>query len=852
MAIVFLVISTSSCSRKVENKPLVDAQLVIGPVKKDTKLKLIAKSPRELKGSITLSGTIPTQEFFRLIENLDEIAKFEKNQKLHDWSAELLNSFYESPSNINKVSLTDSLFIDALVGEGAPKAEKELKSIDRDLREGTAKLAALLEGSQTKFPFPKRWNSLYEGVELADNYVHWIGNEIPKLDLSPGMSRSAIVAIRDEYSKYRPSLVDLVNGLNNAKTLKAAVAAVVQLLDKLHFKLPPEKSAQFQAGQEIGDLLEQMDSSQKALTVIVKVWKMVPPEHRKEVFAQAPSIYDLLQDKSEASLNCLERGFCGLTNPILEIARTVAILPKISEYGVDKIGAQINEASVTYLQTSILHEAPVVLHDAPLFIRDKLKNEAGKYAILVAEIQKDIPKFIRTKVASWSRQNLDKEIYAIEAGDVKLKIEKDGKFSVSPNLKRVQDFDTSAQALGTSMSVRSRFIDGSDTPTNRAKMLGPILKLFAMGGYTQPSGSPFPTMLVPTGKNRKKAFELKRLLSDTTPFYVPNSIVLHPGFAFERDAVKLDSSVASQAELLRGISNQMNLLRDWEKGDFDTALGNIPIEDVAKEIPAGVIGMGLFPKDILYALGLGNAGAILQNVILENSPAFLLLSKDELLWGNDYKKIGEGKVSTIAGLVDIVDGKRTSVVRTKDIARFILALDAFLQASDGIENSRSGPLLEKNSDGVTVLEQISDARKYLRLFILGLTNFLVDVAKDKEEGGFYSEFDLSNGLTRTSDQKDLLTQALAIRAILASSKQLDLEIFHWTALDGYYFLNKNMWDANLQFYKRTNNVSSDNPSIFEIAEMLRAGNELSEVMNVESRNQWSRISGPWHEMFIDL
>ncbi|MCO5143987.1 MAG: hypothetical protein M9962_12930 [Oligoflexia bacterium] len=852
--IIFSVLATgSSCSRKVENKPLVDAPLVIGPVKKDTDLKLNPKTSKELKEMMSFSGTIPSQDFFRLVENIDEISKFERNDKLHKWSEDLLDAYYASPSNINKVTFANSLFIDALIGEGAPIAEKELRGIAKDIKEGTKKLTALLEKSRSSFPFPKNLKSLDQGIDVADDYVRWLGKEIPKLGLSKEISRPAIGAIQGEYKKYRPSLVELANGLDRAKTLRSAVAAVNKLLVKFKIKLSGEQGRLLGAANEIGGLLEVMQSSQEALTVIIKVWKMVPASERKQVFASVPDIYDFLQDKSDTSLDCLEKGFCGLVNPILEIARNVAILPKISEYGVAKIGAQVNSAGVEYIQASILEEAPNILRDAPLLIRDEVKKEAAGYASMVAQIQKDIPKFIRTRVDAWAKKNLNRSIYAIEAGDIKFKIEKNGKFSISPNLKRIKDFDTNAQTLGTSMSVRSRFIEGSDSQSNQAKILGPILKLFAISGYTQPSGKPFPSLMVSSDGDSKKVFDIKKLLSDTVPYFVPDTAMIHPGYVFDRKKVKLNSSVVSQAELLRGISSQIKLLRDWEKNEFDSALGNVPIEEVIKEIPAGSVGINLFPKDILFALSVGSAGAILQNIILENSPAFLVLSKDELLWGNDYKKIGEGKVSTVAGLVDIVDGKRTNLVHTKDIARFILALDAFLEASEGIENSQSGPLLEKNSEGLTVLEQLVDARKYLRLFMLGLTNFLVDVAKDKKEGGFYSTFDLSLGLARTSDQKDLQTQALAIRAILASSKQLDLEIFHWTALDGYYYLNKKMWDSELQFYKRTDgSENSEKPNLTEISEMIRAGNELSEIMDTDSRNQWTRIARPWHEMLIDL
>src|SRR5690606_22713616 len=214
-----------------------------------------------------------------------------------------------------------------------------------------------------------------------------------------------------------------------------------------------------------------------------------------------------------------------------------------------------------------------------------------------------------------------------------------------------------------------------------------------------------------------------------------------------------------------------------------------------------------FPKEIIFTLAVGGAGAILQNVIQDLSPAFLILPSGELLWGDQYEKIGDGpeNLSTVAGVVDIVDGKRGNTVQTAAVARYILALNEFILATEGIENTKSPLLLEKDEEGRTVLEQLEEARNYLRLFQMGLTNFLVHVAQNEEDGGFYSTYTIGEDLKATKrapQERSLMVQALAIRALMASAEHLGLPLYAWSARDAYHFMNKKMWDKDSQFYAR--------------------------------------------------
>jgi len=101
----------------------------------------------------------------------------------------------------------------------------------------------------------------------------------------------------------------------------------------------------------------------------------------------------------------------------------------------------------------------------------------------------------------------------------------------------------------------------------------------------------------------------------------------------------------------------------------------------------------------------------------------------------------------------------------------------------------------------------------------------------------------------------LADQALAIRALMASSRQLNLKLFSWAALDGYFFMNKMMWDESQQFYAPAVTPAGEKvgaATIFDVAPTLRAGEELSPFMSTEIRAQWDRISGLWARALEDF
>jgi hypothetical protein len=350
-------------------------------------------------------------------------------------------------------------------------------------------------------------------------------------------------------------------------------------------------------------------------------------------------------------------------------------------------------------------------------------------------------------------------------------------------------------------------------------------------------------------------------MKGTTSFNVPDSFNTTGDFVMDRVHAKPNSSVKAQAELLRGIARQLRFHRDWEKNDFDEQMSTVQLEDLASEIPKGAIEYSLFPKDLIFALSLGNAGAILQNVIRKSSPAFLVMTNKPVLWGERYEEIGTDNLATVAGLVSIENGKRGKSVRTADIARYVLALSEFMDATEGMEKTKASPLTALNSDGKPMLNDVLEARRYMKLFQMGLTNFLVFATCGRTDtacvkGSVHGQYSIENGkLVPVKSPITLENQALVIRAIIASARTLGMSVFNPTALDAYFFMNEKLWDEKRQFYAVDLNEQGETgraPNIVELAQALVAGSELAPLMGTESRHQWEKISMPWIHALQDL
>lgn len=846
-----LLISTlvmAACSRTAEKTPLQDAQVTLGPAQKDTIVKMHPVSIEQRKNSLSYQGEIATKDLFHLSDNLLTLSEQHKSSEIEVISQRIMRTYYKVPTQ--KVSFSDSIFTQTILGQGEPEVRKQLTIISKEIQKATKGLSSLLENSSRKYPWPKKLGSFAEALETTDNYAVWFVNEIPKLGIDKDLTKPIQSAVKGEYSRFRPIVAKYMTDIQSAPRLSASIASLELALQEFAIELPGKDQKQIRKAKDLAKNIDSLDSSLDALKLLVQVWRMSSPEDRQKIFqAKVPELYDYMKDRSESELDCLAADVC--LNPVIMVPKRLVILPKLTEYGIYKIRDEVDSAARQEIMKSALAAITDFLPTLPVFVKDKMLAEVNKYKKQIAAIERDFEGFAKTRIENWAASNFKTPLRGFESNRVQFSWKAGESFTVDNLQKPGKTIETGAEALGAQLAISQKFLPKEEDGKHamRAALVEPIIKMLAITGFRKPGGSLFPSAMLALDGEPEQLFNVGHLLQGKTSFAVPNQFTASSSrLIMDRKKATKNSSVSAQAELLRGFSQQIAFHRDWEKNSFDEVLGSVRIEDVVPEVPRGAIDYSLFPKDIVFTLAVGGAGGILQNIIRDLSPAFLVLDKEEILWGNDYQKISDGKISTVAAMVDIVNGKRGNQVRTADVAKFILAVDAFLEATEGMENTNSPILREKGENGRSVLEEIDDARRYLRLFQMGLTNFLVYVAQNKD-GSFASSFSLEKSLTKNSETILLADQVLAIRALNATAKRLNLPLFRWAALDGYYFLNRSMWDVKRQFYfsayspKGNSGLGAATP--LEIIATLRGLEEFSEFLPVTSRQQWERIARPW-------
>lgn len=855
LPMLLMAIASSACTRQAEKKALVDASLVVPATVTDTKLPIKPPpSPEKITTALKFSEVrYSTVEYFRLVDSIQGLSEQTKDDQIAGLARSLYEGFYANESNYTRTKFEDSLLTKAIVGEGEPEVRKQGALMDKELRNLVAKLSPMLLRSQKTFPWPKRLGDLSEAVETTDQYVAWLTEQIPTLQISHAMQRNTVVALRGQYEKMRPVLLSLVNGMKRSRRLKESLVVVSRALREFKVKLKPREAKMVSDAQRLAAQIDATEDAQGALALLITVWRMQDPADRGAFKKISPEMHDFLAGKSDDELDCLSKPHC--MNPVLGIQKMV-IFRKLNEYGIEKLTAQVDKAAHESVVNGARAELTKLMPELPVVVKDQVEAEAKKFLALIATITKDVIGFARPRLSAWTKANFLQPLRGLEVPEVTVTLAGRGNVKVSAPEPVASQVRSGAAQLGLSLTLAHKYLPEDNQARMKAALMEPLMKLLAIGGFRMPEGRPFPSLLLALDGGSSDLFDIKKLMGGRTSYAVPDSFVVTDGFMMNRASAEKNVSVGAQAELLRGISRQIKFHRDWESNQFDTTIGKIRLNELLRDLPgAEAIDGPMFPKDIMFALSLGNAGAMLQNLILELSPAFLLLDKGEILWGDRYQEIKGGKVSTVAALVSIVKGRRGNTVKTADVARYVLALDEFMAATEGMEQTGSSLLKEPTNEGKsTLITDLVDIRKKLMLLQMGLTNYLVYVAQ-QQGGSFSGSYELGSALTKVDGPLRLEDQVLPIRALLASASRLELPLFRWAALDAFYGMNKSFFDPARQFY--ASELGGDGKPakaarLLEIVQTLHAGEELSAYMPTETRQQWERLSMPWLRALQEL
>lgn len=476
-----------------------------------------------------------------------------------------------------------------------------------------------------------------------------------------------------------------------------------------------------------------------------------------------------------------------------------------------------------------------------------------------------------------------KELPGVERKDVQLGIDENQKLSLRVN-SQSSSFLTGAEVLGTSMSASAkRFaglasIESKDPrkPEYWRPVFSQINKMLAMLGLRKMDNSlmssfhrrisgvyeNFDAYRYDCSPEVLAKQEQKKLNYTQTPipdhlvtrfedctdstqfsqsyFAIPDTLAVKDAFAVV-DAGVPYISVSGQAELLKGTSGMMKYFRDWkgQADDYDIGLGQIEYK-----------GFKLLPRPAFVNLSFGIMSVPLRNLRRENN---LIHMFDQ--WGTEIKDWLKNsdpmkwRVST--ALSDLTPNGNSPIIRSRDLARFIIAIDELLKSSEGVENSKASVFTPPGKSERENLKAFEEGRKQLALMMVGLSNFLTSKFQDKD-GGFWHTYSLeSKQLIEKNQPRTLEDQSLIQDALIRTFAHWGGHGAKWAAIDSFYFLNSKMWDGNLGFYRANENgEGTHNP--YALILTLRNIRNLTPLMKDESsRTQANLILDFWDSKLLN-
>lgn len=859
-ATLFAFLLLVGCAPKTEKRSYPEPKTDFGPRQTDADLGLdkLTVEQRAVVSADQLkwSGVVDSASVFRFAETMSTLGNLEQSEHLRELSRKVARGFYSAQGTSTQSSFEDSLYVLAAAGETKTSSLKMIKETDDMLAREQRKIDQILVSLTKRTEWPPLEASTHDMLAAAEAFGARFLRHLKRGEVEPQIQDAVATAFdKDFYPLVRTLGKELDSILSEPRSVDI-ISRLREFVAKNEFAMSPETDAELTKAQAVMLHIEKIDKRHDALTVIVELWEMTAPEDREATFKPvSEDLFGYLKDKGPKSLKCVKSKKC--LNPIFWIPKKIAILPAIEKYGVEKIKADISMAAREALVERIQNEVAAIVPTVPQEIGLRIGAEIGGIRTKLASIQTDYNGFLKSIAAEYAKESLSGKnndgvrLNGLEAQKVNLSFAKN-EVKMRPEAI-MSGVASGSEVIGASMAYASMNLEQEaklDPIAFKKSLLSQINKMLAIGGFKNAEGKRFKSLSLSLDpKAKQRHFYIRDFIGAESGFAVPDQLLVKQSMTSEPGDGGLNIGIRAQGELLRGFSGMIRYLRDWEKNSFDQSLGQVEIGGLIKDLPAQGLDEKLFPKEMFFSIAVGNAAAILQNMTKKLSPVFLIDIDNKTAW-SDQRDAESETPATMAAVVDIRQGKRTELVKTADAARFLLAIADFLDATEGIENTKAGPLTEVDAEGKTALDQITDAKRDLKLLIVGISNFLSHKMADKD-GGVRASFSQSLVSIKTGEARTLQDQVLTIMALERASAVLGKDIYAWSALDVFAFMNKSLWNPKTGFY-RAQEGSDERPSVSVIAEALLAGERLKSRLPEKSRAQWQMVSQPWLRAFEQL
>lgn len=853
------LISLLACAPEPVQKEFTIPKIHFGPRLPEVDLGLgdigeSGASDPELLKSLQWEGEAEASAVLRAAENFIRLGKIKNQPKLIELGERLSEDFYSKPGLSFRYTLDKSPYASAAIGESIQDASVSIDEAKKMLIEQEALLIQLVTEAGSSFDWPKPGSSADILFSSVLDYLNLLIKKMTSYGIDPRIKGSFEVAIRNEIHPMVQKAKAEVNSIFAEEKPSVLLSRIQEALKQYEIELDAETESYLNEARDLMSYAEGIEDAAQALRVLVRIWEFMDKEDRKEVFRSASKdLYEYLDGKSDFYLDCLKSTSCKL--PSVVTAKSLFIYPGIKKYGIENIKNDIMKAGRESAIEEVQTQAAEFLITIPETVIETAKGEIAEVQSALETIGQDFPGLMSRVVGDFSDKHMGVSsakvlMNGFEPSRVKVEISEGKEPKLSSLLHGPRMIKTGAEVIGASLSLAEYRLE--DLPAIEGEfarkryirnVIEQINKLLAIGGFKTSDGSLFSSLARGMAtSDYDKHLNLRDFLTSDVSFAVPDEIHMSPNFRTQLPE-NVSFGVRGQAELLRGLSGMIRYFRDWIPNEFDRSLGGISAGDFIPELPSGSIEDHLFPKDMFFALSVGGAASILQNIKKKLSNVFLIDIYGKSVWYSDFDMSG-GSPATIAAMVDIVNGERGDLVRSRDVAMYLNALIDFLEATEGVEQTKAGPLLEKGADGKAAVQVLSEARSDLRLLIIGLANFLSHQMAG-EDGGIYAEFVRSRVQVAKDRPRSLIDQVTVMTALVRAGNYLNLGIYRWAARDILSYMNANLWSAELKFYREDEGDEVSMPDLEALSATLIAGEHLKPHMSDTDRHQWHLLTQKW-------
>ncbi|KYG67326.1 hypothetical protein AZI86_10030 [Bdellovibrio bacteriovorus] len=839
--IIFSIFILSACAPAVEERDFGQAKQGFGPKTQDIDLSSDLRAFENEPVQLSWQGVVSTDSYFRQAENIVLLGQALQDSDLSQKGVSWIRHFYQQPQVTSYVDMAQSPFAAMAAAYTQTEVMGSLNQVADELAASRKTLNSTILNMGKRHPWPAKPTPLGTALQQVEDFTQNVLKAIPQMNLPAIISEGVSAELKKQTTPMFQQAQKSIVRLDEARSLSQTLKALDEALAQFGFEVPKTLRTSLQQGRQLGRSIDAAKDAQGGLTVLVDVWRMLSAQERASYFKPlSSSLYDFLSKQSDKDLQCLRTEGCsgGLFNGI---AKKLFILPEIKKYGISQLQNEMNVKTKAYVLTDVRRYAQSYLPQIPGIFAQRIDAGLMKEASRLSSVQKDYPGYFGTLLSSWGKGKMPSQggkIYGFETSNIQINLKSGSGLSLQAS-GAVEDLK--APTAGTSMSVNSLLMAHSPSGDSLAfqSALSQINKLISIGGYRDTNDKLIPALLSPVG-HEKTPLDLMNFSANLNSYRIPDKIKLRDAFhANQNITYAKDFSASAFADQIKGLSEMLRITADWKNTSYDHLVGHIKAQELTNEIQSEALNRSLFPKDMLFALNIADVAVLLQDITKRATPVFLVSVDNNIVWADQYSTSDETAV--MGGIVDIKDGKKSNIVRSKDVAQFLVAIATFLEATEGLENTRSPLLLEKDANGDTPLSLLRQGRADLKLLVVALANFISNQLVS-ENALIQSQYYLHQMTRSNNPVYNVEEQVISIRALLKAWQISKIDAYIWSAQEIYFAMNKQLFDGQEKFYLNGDKSALDFPMKVNT---LLALMELKPHLPRASQIQLEKIAAPW-------